>query len=195
MFWLILAILFWGIIHSLLASLRAKELALGWFGANFMRFYRLLYNGFAVLSFAPVLAIAALTKSRTLYIVPFPWSGLMVLGEILAIIGLVIALSQTGIWEFIGLPQLGESAGPSRLNTSGLYRYVRHPLYAMGLVFIWLFPHMTISILVINVSLTIYILIGALFEERKLRLVFGQEYIDYASVTPMIIPFPKGKKI
>jgi methanethiol S-methyltransferase len=195
MFWLILAILFWGIIHSLLASLKAKELAAGWFGEKFMRFYRLLYNAFAVLSFVPVLAIAALTNSRMLYEVPFPWSGMMVLGEILALAGLVIGLFQTDAWEFLGLRQIKESDGPSRLNTSGLYRHVRHPLYSMGLAFIWLFPHMTLTILVINISLTIYILIGAFFEERKLRRAFGQEYIDYAAVTPMVIPFPKRKKI
>jgi methanethiol S-methyltransferase len=191
MFWLIFSVLLWGLIHSLLASLQAKELALRWFGAQFMRFYRLLYNGFSVLSFVPVLAIAALTKSRILYDVPFPWSGLMVLGELLALAGLGIGFLQTDAWEFIGLRQLGESTAPTRLNTGGLYRYVRHPLYATGLAILWLFPFMTVTILVINVALTVYILIGALFEERKLRREFGQEYMDYAAVTPMLIPFIK----
>jgi len=194
MLWIILSVFLWGIIHSLLASMRTKELVTKWFGAKFMRFYRLLYNAFAVISFVPVLAIAALTNSRTLYSVPIPWSGLMVFGEILALIGLTLAFSQTDAWEFIGLRQLGESERPSRLNTGGLYHYIRHPLYATGLVFIWLFPHMTISILVINIALTIYILIGAFFEERKLRREFGQEYIDYAAVTPMLIPLVKRKK-
>ena len=195
MLWIILSVFIWGGIHSLLASLRAKELAVQWFGAKFNHFYRLLYNGFSVISFVPVLAIAAWTNSRTLYSVPFPWSGLMVLGEILALIGLAIAFSQTDVWEFIGLRQLGGRHRPSPLNTGGLYRYVRHPLYAFGLVFIWLFPYMTISILGINIAMTIYILIGAFFEERKLRREFGQEYIDYAAATPMLFPLVKRKKI
>jgi len=189
MFWLVLLVLLWGSVHSLLASLKAKELFLGWFGTKVMRFYRLFYNVLAVLSFIPVLVIAALTNSRTLYVVPFPWSGLMVLGEILAVAGLVIGFLQTNAWEFLGLRQLGESDGPSQLQTSGLYRYVRHPLYATGLAFIWLFPLMTYNLLAFNVALTIYILIGASFEERKLRREFGKEYIDYSAVTPILVPF------
>ena len=195
MVWLVLSVILWGIVHSLLASLKAKELALRWFGAQAMHFYRLLYNVFAVLSFIPILAIAALTNSPILYIVPFPWSGLMVFGEILAVAGLVVAFLQTDVWDFIGLRQLGDAKAASELKTGGLYRYVRHPLYAAGLAFIWLFPHMTLNILVLNIPLTIYILIGAFFEERKLRSAFGKEYADYAAATPMLIPFVKRKRM
>jgi protein-S-isoprenylcysteine O-methyltransferase Ste14 len=194
MVWLIVSILIWGIIHSLLASLKAKELARRWFGVSSTRLYRLLYNAFAVLSFLPILGLAALTRSRTVYVVPFPWSGLMVLGEILAAAGLVICLLQTGVWEFIGLRQLGQGSGKSQLQVNGFYRYIRHPLYATGLAFIWLFPYMTGTLLVVNAALTIYILVGAFFEERKLRREFGQAYIDYAAVTPMLVPFTKWKK-
>jgi protein-S-isoprenylcysteine O-methyltransferase Ste14 len=64
----------------------------------------------------------------------------------------------------------------------------------MGLVFIWLFPYMTGTILEFNISLTLYILIGVFFEERKLRREFGQEYVAYAAKTPMLIPFIKKSK-
>jgi len=194
MFWLVLSVLLWGSVHSLMASLKFKDLFLEWFGAKYMRFYRLFYNAIAVLSFVPVLAIAVLTSSRTLYVVPFPWSGLMVLGEILAVTGLVIGFLQTDAWEFLGLRQLGKNEGPSQLRTSGLYSYVRHPLYSAGLAFIWLFPIMTYNILAFNVGLTVYILIGASFEERKMRREFGRKYIDYTAVTPMLVPFIKKKR-
>ncbi len=194
MFWLPFSLVLWAIVHSLLASLKAKQLGLEWFGAQAMHFYRLLYNVFAILTFIPIMGITALTKSPILYVVPLPWAGLMVLGEFLAVAGLVIALMQTDVWGFIGLRQLGESSGSTSLNTAGLYRYVRHPLYLMGLVFIWLFPYMTGTILVFNLTLTLYILVGIFFEERKLRQEFGQQYIDYAAVTPMLIPFTKVKK-
>jgi methanethiol S-methyltransferase len=174
MFWLVLAVLIWGSVHSWLASIKAKELALRWFGAQAMRFYRLLYNGFSILTFIPVMGIAALTKSPKLYVVPIPWAALMVLVELLAAAGLVIALGQTDVWGFIGLRQLGEGRGPTTLKIGGMYRYVRHPLYLMGLVFIWFFPYMTGTLLVFNLSLTLYILIGIFFEERKLRREFGQ---------------------
>lgn len=194
MFWLVLSILIWGSVHSLLASLKAKELCQGWFGTKFMRFYRLVYNAFAGLSFLPILALVVLTKSKTLYVVPLPWSGLMILGEILASACLLIGVLQTDAWEFLGLRQLGESPGPSQLQTKGLYHHVRHPLYAAGLAVIWLFPVMTSNILVVNIALSFYILIGASFEERKLRREFGRKYIDYAAVTPMLVPFIKRKR-
>ncbi len=194
MLWLILSVLLWGLFHSLLASLKAKEIFRRRFGEKAARFYRLGYNIFSCVSFLPALAIAALTPDRTLYLVPLPWSGLMVLGELLAVAALVIGFRQTDAWEFLGLRQLGESDKPSKLTISGLYRYVRHPLYSAGLAFIWLMPLMTVNVLAINIALTVYVVIGAFFEERKLRREFGQEYADYAAVTPMFIPFLKGNK-
>ena len=72
--------------------------------------------------------------------------------------------------------------------TTGLYRYVRHPLYSAGLVFIWLTPEMSLNFLVLYISLTIYIVIGAYFEERKLIREFGKSYEDYQVKTPMLVP-------
>jgi methanethiol S-methyltransferase len=194
MIWLVLSILVWGAVHSLLASLQVKELARRWFGTTGIRFYRLFYNVFAAVSFLPVLGVAALNPDRILYAVGFPWSGLMVLGEILAIAGLVAGILKTGVWDFLGLQPFVGKERAARLTISGLYHYVRHPLYAAGLAFIWLLPYMTVNTLVMNIALTIYILVGAFFEERKLRHEFGQEYIDYAAVTPMLIPFTKWNK-
>jgi methanethiol S-methyltransferase len=194
MIWLILAVLLWGILHSILASLNAKELARGWIGTRLIRFYRLMYNSLAVLTFIPILWLAAVTPDRKLYLVPFPWSGLMVIGEILAVVALLIGFLQTDAMDFIGLRQLGESKPPARLTTSGLYHYVRHPLYSAGLAFIWLLPYMTANVLAINIGLTVYVVVGAFFEERKLKREFGQQYTDYATFTPMFVPFPKGNK-
>jgi protein-S-isoprenylcysteine O-methyltransferase Ste14 len=194
MFWIVLSVLLWGLLHSLSASLKAREWARQILGPVWNRFYRLAYNIFSVFSFLPVLVLAALTPDRRLYLVPLPWSGLMVLGELLAVAALVLAFRQTDMWEFIGFRQLGETDKPSGLTTSGLYHYVRHPLYSAGLAFIWLMPLMTVNVLAINLALTVYVVIGAVFEERKLRREFGQAYVEYAKVTPMFIPFLKGNK-
>ena len=192
--WLILSILFWGIVHSILASLKAKELAERWFGDGFTRFYRLIYNVFAALSLIPILILAVLAPDRKLYAVPFPWNAVMVFGMVVGVAGVLLGLRQTGALEFIGLSQLGGNPGTSQLTTTGLYKYVRHPLYVSGLIFIWLIPVMTVNLLAFNLALTLYILIGAYFEERKLRHIFGEEYRNYVAVTPMFIPFLKGNK-
>jgi methanethiol S-methyltransferase len=197
-FWLVFAILLWGFFHSFLASHAAKYTYRRWLGDKTARFYRLGYNIFACVSFLPVLVIAAFIPDRTLYLVPLPWSGLMAAGMLLAAAALVVGFLQTDVWEFIGVRQLaGEvtaEAEPARLATRGLYRYVRHPLYSAGVAFLWLMPLMTANVLAINLALTIYIIVGAFFEERRLRREFGQAYADYAAITPMFIPFVKGNK-
>jgi protein-S-isoprenylcysteine O-methyltransferase Ste14 len=159
-----------------------------------MRYYRLIFNVFAVVTFLPILGLAALFPDQILYAPGFPWSAIMVLGELLGIAGLLVGLYQTDVWEFLGIKQIWQPAGTSSLNTSGLYRFVRHPLYTAGLIFIWLLPRMTVNLIIINIGLTLYIVVGAFIEEKKLRLEFGQKYIEYARVTPMLIPFTKWKK-
>ena len=47
---------------------------------------------------------------------------------------------------------------------------------------------MTVNSFIVYVALTIYVLIGIIFEERKLLREFGQDYANYKSVTPMLIP-------
>jgi protein-S-isoprenylcysteine O-methyltransferase Ste14 len=75
-----------------------------------------------------------------------------------------------------------------RLVTEGLYRWVRHPLYTAGLLFIWLTPIMTFNLMVLGLALTIYILVGAYFEERKLSREYGAQYAQYKASTPMLVP-------
>jgi protein-S-isoprenylcysteine O-methyltransferase Ste14 len=196
MLWLILSVLLWGLLHSLFATLKAKQLAHRWLGDQGARFYRLGYNVFACISFLPVLVLAALTPDRTLYLVPLPWSALMVAGMLLATAALVIGFRQTDAWEFLGLRQANGpiEARDGTLVTRGLYRYVRHPLYSAGIAFLWLMPLMTTNVLAINAALTVYVIVGVVFEERKLRRKFGPAYADYAAVTPMFLPFTKWNK-
>ena len=186
---LIGAIALWGIVHSWLASFEVKGLWSRSFGKNAMRVYRLAYNVFAVVSFAPILLLMRLLPDQNLYAVSAPWLYLMLAGQGLSAILLLVGVLQTDTLSFIGLRQLivpDEDAGT--LVTSGLYRLVRHPLYLFGLLFNWLTPIMTVNLLIVYIALTIYIFVGAYFEERKLLREFGQTYADYKSRTPMVIP-------
>jgi protein-S-isoprenylcysteine O-methyltransferase Ste14 len=187
-FWLVLAILAWGVVHSLLASLAFKNAIRARLGAGPMRLYRLGYNVFALVSFLPVLWLAAILPDWSLYKVPASWSAFMLAGQALAVLLLVIGVLQTDTFSFIGLRQLVREEKPASLVTSGLYRYVRHPLYTAGLLILWLSPGMTVNSLTMTLALTGYIVIGALFEERKLLREFGSAYADYRRTTPMLVP-------
>ena len=188
MFWLIIVIALWGIIHSLLASMGLKAFLQRRLGTRFMRFYRLLYNLFAVASFLPVLYLMATLPDQPLYQVPAPWSWFMLAGQALSALLLLAAVLQTDVLSFAGLRQIFEEEKPGRLITNGLYRFVRHPLYTFGLLALWLSPTMTVNSCIAYAGLTVYILVGILFEERKLLRVFGQDYAHYKSMTPMLLP-------
>jgi protein-S-isoprenylcysteine O-methyltransferase Ste14 len=193
--WLAVSVLAWGFLHSLFASLKLKDLVWRRFGLRAARIYRLVYNLFAGLSFALVLAVAVRMPDKTLYSIPFPWFIPLVIGQGLAVIALIVGFLQSHPMEFLGIRQRGSPIEePRRLTVEGLYRFVRHPLYTAGLVFIWLMPLMTERLSVINLALTVYVVVGAYLEEGKLVRKFGQEYVDYAAVTPMFIPFLKGNK-
>lgn len=188
MFWLIFIIILWGVVHSLLASLGFKNFLRRVFGDGVMKFYRLLYNIFAVISSAPVLYLMIVLPDKTLYQVPSPWSYLMRTGQVLSVLLLLVAVLQTDMLSFVGLRQLMEEEKRGHLVIHGLYRFVRHPLYTFSLLILWLSPSMTINSFIVYAALTIYVLIGIIFEERKLMREFGQEYAEYKSVTPMLLP-------
>ncbi len=189
-FWIILiAVLIYGLVHSLLASLQVKARARHWFGKRADRWFRLLYNLIAVLTFLPVILLPVLLIDRHLYAIPFPWVILTTLIQLLALVALGIGVWQTGPAAFLGLAQLFNlPLRPSRLVENGLYRWVRHPLYTAGLVFIWLAPVMSWNLLALAIGATLYILIGITFEERKLQREFGEAYARYRESTPMLIP-------
>ena len=191
MFWLITTIVVWGVIHSLLASLGFKNFIRRTLGEVFMKFYRLLYNIFAVVSFAPILYLMVSLPDTTLYRVPVPWSYLMLAGQGISVLFLFLAVIQTDLLSFAGLRQLIEEEKTGRLVTRGLYRSVRHPLYTFSLLVLWLSPSLSLNSFVVYAALTLYIWIGIYFEERKLLREFGQSYADYKAATPMLIPVPR----
>jgi methanethiol S-methyltransferase len=196
-FWyILLAILIYGFFHSWLASLRVKAIARHWFGSHSDRWFRLFYNVIAGITLLPVLLLPVVLVDKELYTIPYPWSLLARIFQAAALIILVVGVAQTGLLSFLGLRQLlsGEEDKSPRLVQDGLYRYVRHPLYTAGLVILWFMPTMTCNLLALNIGLTLYIVIGAMFEERKLLRVFGQEYAAYQERTPMLIPGLRFKK-
>jgi protein-S-isoprenylcysteine O-methyltransferase Ste14 len=185
-FILLLALGLWGMVHSFLASHFAKDMIDLKMGG--MDFYRLSYNAFSVISFAPILYLMQTLPNQPVYQSPTPWNLVMFGGQLFALLMLFIAFLQTDSLSFVGLRQLFEKAENGALVTRGLYRVVRHPLYTFGLLFIWLTPTVTQNSLTVFIGATIYTLVGAVFEERKLLRDFGEAYAEYKRKTPMLIP-------
>ena len=190
MFWLILSVLLWGLVHSIMASLRFRAKLRNFFGEDVMRFYRLFFNIFSVITLIPVLWLVYILPDKPFYEIPVPWIYLTLFGQALSALGEIVGLFQTDVWEFAGLRQIiaPHEEGEKTLVIKGLYHYMRHPLYTFGLLFVWLTPVMSVNSLILYITLTLYIIVGVYFEERKLLREFGEAYAEYKKNTPMLIP-------
>jgi methanethiol S-methyltransferase len=186
-FAVLFSVIVYGVIHSLLASFKVKSLVESRLGKNgSRRFYRLFYNLVAVVTFLPLLALVALFPGAWLYRIPAPWVYLTLAVQILSVIGLLAGVYQTGALPFMGISQLGNLQQPAELVQGGLYRWMRHPLYVFGFIFLWLVPAMTWNTLAFNIAITLYLVIGAFYEERKMLVEFGEQYQDYRRRTPIV---------
>jgi protein-S-isoprenylcysteine O-methyltransferase Ste14 len=96
----------------------------------------------------------------------------------------VRASSAIGALDLSGLrPVLADHTGGARrslpLQTSGLYGFVRHPLYFAWILVVFGAPHMTTTRLVFALVSTAYLALAIPFEERGLIDAFGDEYRRY----------------
>ena len=176
------------ILHSGMATGRFKSFCLNKLGSGF-KYYRLFYSIFSFFSLGLVLAAQFSIESRVL---PVPTGISYLAGLPMGIAGLVLmAISiRKYFFKLSGVSVLFHDNGPAVLESRGLHKYVRHPLYLGTLLFIWslflFFP--LLSNLLACGAITVYVVIGIRLEERKLLLIFGSAYEAYRSRTPMLIP-------
>ena len=193
-----IALIAFGALHSILASHTAKALAQRLVGAAFATMtYRLFFNFIAALTVLPSLYLVWTLPDREVYRLPEPVNYVALLIQALAVLGLIYALYQLDFFFFLGIRQVIEpphtsidATSTAQLVTSGLHRYVRHPLYTTSLIILYLTSPMTINWLAFAVSCNVYFFLGSIFEERKLVREFGAAYRDYQQRVPRLLPRP-----
>ena len=108
--------------------------------------------------------------------------------EWLGIIGvLVCAASLRSSLTVVPIPK-----EDGQLSTTGLYRYVRHPMYSSVIIFALGIGLNSGSLIKYLLVLFLYLLFYAksVYEERYLKLKYPG-YADYAKRIPRFIPFTK----
>jgi methanethiol S-methyltransferase len=188
--WIVLAVAAYGLLHSWLASTRVKAWVRARLGESAAAGYRLFFNLVGGITLLPVLALTRFLPDQPLYQIPSPANLLFLLLQLCGAGIAALGVLQTGALDFLGLNVLlkRDSTEPAGLVTTGLYRFVRHPLYSGSLLFLWFNPSMSLNLLALNLGASLYLLVGSWFEERKLLREFGETYAEYRRRTPALIP-------
>ena len=192
-----LLIFFWILyyaIHSILATTSVK-IFLQKKLKKYFRYYRLSYSIFATVTLgcllyfqysfdSPILIKSFLIKY---FAIPF-----------LILPGIIIMFISIKKYFMLlsGVRSIFTPVPASELKVNGIHRFVRHPLYSGTILFVWglffVFPFL--NNLIAAALLTLYVLIGIIFEEKKLKNEFGKNYEEYISKVPMLIPRFTNKK-
>ncbi|MGZ5286420.1 MAG: methyltransferase family protein [Flavisolibacter sp.] len=178
----------YGVVHSVLAHPGVKIRLQKLLGKSF-RYYRIFYVVFAFVTLAGVLLFQITIAPVLLFKATLP---VMILGGMVTASGLLLMLVciRKYFMSLSGLRSLFFAKDSHELIITGVHRYIRHPLYLGTFIFIWgillILPHL--SLLVMNLVVTIYTLIGIKLEEDKLVEEFGQAYIEYRKKVPALLP-------
>lgn len=191
---------FWCFLHSLLLSQgfsrRFRHLA-----GNMWRWHRVVYNMVSAVTLLPLLVYLQLINEQPLFL----WTGWFTgIRFILLAAGLLLFYGGSRMYDFqlfIGLTQLrsGESSvllsGDSHFQQDGILSIIRHPWYGGGILFLWsIRSEYGVTICTIYTIFTVYLIIGAFLEEKRLEKIFGEEYRRYKRDVSMFVPYKWVKK-
>ncbi len=182
--------------HSILASFKIKKLIAERVG-NYMAFYRFTYNLTSVIiSFLIYLFIPK--PNAIIYDLNYPYDIIILVPQFLSLAGLLWSLKYIGLKEFLGTEQIKrwfknqydykQLDEKMTLTFEGPYKYIRHPIFLFGGLFILLRPVMGLFYLTCVICIILYFYIGSFYEEKRLIEIFGERYINYKKEVPGFFP-------
>jgi len=182
--WIWASGLIFAVSHSLLASQACKQWAYGR-GLREPR-YRLLYSVFAMIATGAWVFFVHQLPDSPLYQTGGLFFWFMVTAQVLGVLIVLAAFQPIDGLVFLGLRQSSEGKEPFVVR--GVYRYVRHPMYAGVMLILLAMPEQTWSSLHFALAICLYFMIGSRYEETRM-LAAHPEYAAYRNITPAFIPF------
>jgi protein-S-isoprenylcysteine O-methyltransferase Ste14 len=76
------------------------------------------------------------------------------------------------------------------LVTSGIYHYIRHPLYSSLIFLNWgvFFKQPSLQGVLLAITASLFLSLTAKADESECLMTFGKEYQDYMNITKRFIP-------
>jgi protein-S-isoprenylcysteine O-methyltransferase Ste14 len=124
---------------------------------------------------------------RVWFVNPFAWY--QITSWILLIVSIIPIIYGVLLLRAIGKPT-DELEATTQLVTTGIYRFIRHPMYASLLYLAWGIFFKSPSILdgCLVVATTAFLFTTARADEAECQVKFGEEYFDYMKKTKMFVP-------
>lgn len=130
------------------------------------------------------------------FVNPLAWY--QIISWVLLLISLFLVYQGVRLLQGIGKPSAGR-ADPglytfektTQLVTSGVYRFIRHPLYSSLLFLAWgvFFKDVNLAGGVLALVSSVFLIAAARADEAECIGYFGSDYEDYKKRTKMFIPF------
>lgn len=175
--------------HTFLAALNIKRKIQAFMGKWYI-WYRLVYSVFSTFIFFAIFIYSGTIEPIWVFA---QTDGSVYMGFMLATFGTIISVKsmKNQKWTlFLGLKPHNDLKNQEQLITSGIYQYLRHPLYSgLIMIFIGYFLYVpALTSLIHLMALFVYLPIGIYFEENKLISLFGDVYVKYRSNVPALVP-------
>ena len=183
----------WCTLHSALISTTVTDFAKKNLGGGF-RFYRLFYNVVSLVTLIPLVYYSHMLHESPV----FRWEGPLGIVQVFLLavsVSLFVAGGRHYSWaRFWGISQIKAGGAGSSLDdsstfvVSGIHQIIRHPWYLGGILIVWA-QDLSASTILINMVISVYFMIGAVLEERKLVIEFGEKYREYQRTVSMLFPW------
>ncbi len=184
-------VLIFGLQHSGISALRVKNRIIDRWGKDG---YAKLFNATSIVGI--IVPFIAMNYWDWFYFIIEPaliQPLLFASGVVLIIVGLVVTMMASRVISVSTVADM-RTDREAELVTGGIYSRTRHPLYLatilllLGLAALYPFDR----VIVFSITLSVYVIIGAYLEERKLVIHYGQTYLEYRKQAGFMLPRIRG---
>jgi protein-S-isoprenylcysteine O-methyltransferase Ste14 len=184
---IILGVALFGLQHSGISAMKVKNKIIDKWGKKG-------YSRIFTLTSVVTLLVAFLAMNFQDWLYPLyafeTYNPLQLIAAItLVVMGLALTMRASSVISVSTVADMRTDRMPE-LITDGIYSKIRHPLYLATIILLTSLPllYPFPEVAVFSISLIVYTMIGAYFEEKKLILHYGDEYLEYKKKAGFLLP-------